>query len=298
MAYSSNPLLPKARKWTINLVLKEGLSISQAALRAGVHRTTVWRWLKRWQEQARHGNAYIPTRSSRPRAHPKQLSTAVVQRIILLRQQLRRCAYIIWRVLVSEHISVSLSSVGRVLARAGLTSSWYGAQGKQRRKRVPRPRINLPGDLVQVDTIHFADWKTKQRYFVYTLIDIKSRFAYAAYTPRISPELSWYFIAAAERAAGFRFRMIQSDNGTEFGKQLEQRLQQAGIQQRRIRLGRKNDNAHIERFNRTLQDEALGRWPNPETISDKLIEYLEFYNTKRLHCSLQGKTPMSVLQRF
>jgi transposase InsO family protein len=185
-----------------------------------------------------------------------------------------------------------------VLARAGLTSSWYGAKGKQQRKRIPRPHIKQPGDLVQVDAIHFVDWQTKQRCFVYTLIDLKSRWAFAAYTPRLTPELSSYFVAAAQKAAGFPFRMIQSDNGQEFSKRFEHLLEIQGIRQRRIRLGRKNDNAHIERFNRTIQDECLGRWPNPPSIPEKLREYLVFYNTKRLHCSLQGKAPISVLQRY
>ncbi len=43
MSYSNNPLLPKARKWAINLVLKDGLPVSVAARKAGVHRTTLWR---------------------------------------------------------------------------------------------------------------------------------------------------------------------------------------------------------------------------------------------------------------
>jgi transposase InsO family protein len=175
---------------------------------------------------------------------------------------------------------------------------WYGQQGKIRRKRIPRPHIERPGDLVQVDAIHFADWKTKRRCFVYTLIDIKSRWAFAAYSPKLSPELSSYFVVAAQKAASFSFKMIQTDNDLEFGNKFEQSLKKDGIQQRRIRLGRKNDNAHIERFNRTLQDEALGRWPRPISIPGKLEEYLEFYNDKRLHLSSRGKTPSSMSQRF
>ncbi len=50
MSYSNNPLLAKARKWSVELVIKEGLPISVAARRAGVHRVTLWHWLKRWQE--------------------------------------------------------------------------------------------------------------------------------------------------------------------------------------------------------------------------------------------------------
>lgn len=299
MSYSNNPLLPKARSWAVNLVVKEGLPPSVAARRAGVHRTTLWRWLKRWQELGYTGYVKpLPTNSSRPHSHPKQLKKAVVERIVALRHELQRCAETIWYVLKREGVRVSLASVGRVLSRAGLTSSWYGAPGKQRRKRIPRPHIKQPGDLVQLDAIHFVDWHTRKRCYVYTLIDLKSRWAFAAYSPRLGPDLSWYFVTAAWKAAGFPFTVIQTDNGSEFGNQFEGHLTRAGITQRRIRLGRKNDNAHIERFNRTIQDECLGRWPDPGGIPDKLQDYLVFYNTKRLHLGIQGRTPAEMLRRF
>lgn len=152
-----------------------------------------------------------------------------------------------------------LASVSRVLARAQLSERWYGQQGKERRKRMPRPKVAGPGSVLRLDSIHFTNWRTKQRYFVYTLIDLKTRWAYSEYSTRISPLESADFVAAARRAAPFVFELIQTDNGQEFSRQFEIELQKLSITQRRIRLGRKNDNAHIERFNRTLQDECLGR---------------------------------------
>lgn len=151
---------------------------------------------------------------------------------------------------------------------------------------------------MQLDTIHFANWKTNERIYVYTLIDLRSRWAWAQYSERISPPDSAAFVAAAQTAAPFQFSLIQTDNGQEFGNQFELRLRERGISQRRIRLGRKNDNAHIERFNRTIQDECLGRWPAAPSIPERLTTYLEFYNTKRLHLGIQCKTPADVLQRY
>ncbi len=175
MAYSSNPLLPKARRQIVNLVLKEGLSIRSAALRAGVHRSTIYRWLTRAKNL--HGRSGIPTLSSRPHFHPKQLTETIVRRIVELRNTVRRCAGYIHALLKLEGITVSLASVGRVLARKDLLYSWHGIKGKQRRRRMPRPLVSAPGDLVQVDTIHFNEkWgKSKQKHYLYTLIDLKTR---------------------------------------------------------------------------------------------------------------------------
>ena len=70
---------------------------------------------------------------------------------------------------------------------------------------------------------------------------------------------------------------------------------------RHSRVRKPNDNAHIERFNRTIQDECLGRYI-PEriplkTTKERLTAFLDYYNNERLHLGLQCSTPMEVLQR-
>ena len=53
---------------------------------------------------------------------------------------------------------------------------------------------------------------------------------------------------------------MQSDNGLEFSEHFAQRLKSNNIALRHTRLGRPNDNAHIERFNRTIQEECTGNY--------------------------------------
>jgi transposase len=50
MAYSINPNLPKARAIALKLLLIEELPLLVVANRCGVHRTTLWRWKKKWDE--------------------------------------------------------------------------------------------------------------------------------------------------------------------------------------------------------------------------------------------------------
>lgn len=296
MAYTTNPHIPNVRRKGVNLVLLSGWSAAEAARYLGVHRSTIWRWLR--LPGATDQRIKLVTRSARPLSHPRQLAQTLVERIVALREQYKRCAGYIHALLCREGVAVSLASVGRVLARAKLSASWYGQQGKERRKRMSRPKVGAPGSFLQLDTIHFTNWQTKERYFVYTLIDLKSRWAYAEYRTRISPAESTQFITKAQRAAPFAFQLLQTDNGQEFSSQFEAELTKQSIPQRRIRLGKKNDNAHIERFNRTIQDECLGRWPATAGIQKRLTAYLDFYNTKRLHSGIQYRTPLEVLQRF
>lgn len=295
MSYSTNPYAPRARREAINLVLVHGYTAAAAARKTGVHRSTIGRWLAR--PEANDQRKLLPTRSSRPRSHPATIPTTVIRRILELRWQLKRCAEVIHAMLRREGVRVSLATVGRVLARHAQTTSLHGRKGKKAWQRTPRPKAEAPGSFVEMDTIHFSNWKTKRKYFVYTLIDLKSRWTYAEYSPRISPEETTAFVGRARKAAPFSISLIQTDNGQEFSRGFEQQLGTMGIAQHRIRLGKKNDNAHIERFNRTLQDECLGRWPAVAGIQGRLTAYLDFYNTKRLHLGLQCMTPADVLRR-
>lgn len=297
MSYSSNPLLPKARKWAINLVLVDGLSPVAAARRAGVHRTTLWRWLKRWQELGLHGNSYLPTRSSRPRHFGRVVSLSVVERIRHFRQKYGRCAEVIHAYCAREGTVVSLSTVRRILHRLGLV-----ARKKWRRYRAPapRPKADAPGMLVQTDTVHLASRaRGYQRTYLYTLVDVYSRWAYSEYHPVLSQDIAADVIRRGEIYAGFHFQTVQADNGPEFGRHFEQRLKEWDMVVRHSRVRRPNDNAHIERFNRTIQEECVGSAnPFSEELYGKVLTYLAYYNGERLHLGIQCQTPDEMLQRF
>ena len=297
MSYSNSPLLPKARRQAVNLVLKEGFSITVAARRSGIHRTTLQRWLKR--AKGLHGGSGVPTLSSKPKSCPWRLSEEIVFRVIELRRQHRRCGKVIHALLLREGTVISVSSVNNILSRAGYLNSWYGRPGRVRRPRVPRPAIKTPGDLAEVDTIHL---RTKingrvERLYVYTLIDVHSRWVHAAVSATADVESSIRFIRQARRLFPRRFKVIQTDNGSEFSAAFERFLNENGISQRRIRLGKKNDNSHVERFNRTIQDECIGVYPDFGRIRRDTALWLDFYNNERLHLGLQCKTPLEVLQR-
>lgn len=166
------------------------------------------------------------------------------------------------------------------------------------RLHVHRPLALKPGDLVQTDTVHLVNWQTKQRVYLFTLIDVYSRWAYVEYHRTISQKISLDFLMRAQDYADFKFRTVQSDNGPEFGRWLSDHLQTRGIVLRHSRVRKPNDNAHIERFNRTIQEEGIHRlFPNPHTIHGQLSKYLAYYNEQRLHSSLQYRTPLEMLQR-
>lgn len=321
MAYSTNPNLPRARAFGMRLLINEGLPVQVVANKSGVHRSTVYRWKLKWLKinedvQLENFNRptreagkqfrllslkwLIPTLSSRPLTSPKAISNHIVERILDLRESLKRCAEVVWHHLVqNDGIKVSLSSVRRILKR----HQYINGRKKRVRPSNPiRPLVTQPGELVQTDTVHYVCPITKHRRYVYTVIDLYTRMAYVEVHSYIRPSIAARAIARARDRFGFAFHMVQADNGPEYSRYFEQRLAKNNILTRHSRLGRPNDNAHIERFNRTIQEECLGRTIYHNTtnihLQTKLDKYLEYYNTERVHLGLQLRTPLEMLQSF
>jgi len=104
------------------------------------------------------------------------------------------------------------------------------------------------------------------------------------------------FALGAQAAAPFAFRTIQTDHGPEFTTWFTKKLQERQITHRYTRIRKPNDNAHIERFNRTIQDECISRLSHNLTAWQKTLpEYLHYYNHDRPHMGLDWLTPAEKL---
>lgn len=284
MAYSTNPQLPVVRRQAVRLVRK-GWSIRKTARHLGYHHTAVMKWVRK---APKDGRKIIPTLSSRPKTSPCAISKETVAKIIVKRRKLRRCAEVVH---ASLDIPVSLSTVKRTLKRYGLTKQ----RGKWARHRmnVPRPFAEKPGDLVQLDTVHLMQ-KDGSRIYVFSLIDVVSRWGFAQVKRKANTRSSVQFLKSAQQHAPFAFQMLQTDHGPEFQKFFHDWVETHGMHHRYSRVRKPNDNAHCERFNRTLQHECLRRTKTKHYIK-ALEEYIDFYNLKRLHLGINLKTPYQVV---
>jgi len=66
MAYSTNPNLPKARAIAMKLLIADNLPLLVVANRCGVHRSTIWRWKRKWDEINKYVQFINPNRPTRP----------------------------------------------------------------------------------------------------------------------------------------------------------------------------------------------------------------------------------------
>lgn len=282
MPYTTNKNMPRIRREAAQLVYR-GWSTRKVARHFGFSQSVIVKWVKKARVW---GYGAIPTKSSRPHHHPKQLKEKVVERIVDLRIKTKRTSEVVHQHLLNEGIKVSLNSVRRTIDRHGLM-----------RKRNPWKRYHPPtdrpyplkaGDLVQIDTIHRMI-SEKKRLYIFVLIDVYSRWVYAKAYPKIGGKQTVRFLNEAQKKATFNFNMLQTDHGPEFSNWFVARISKG---HRYTRIGKPNDNAHIERVNRTIQEECLDKFPNDVfKINCALKKYLQYYNYERLHLSLKLKTP-------
>lgn len=283
--YSINKHLPRIRRDVAIFAKKYG--IRKASRHYGYAVSAIHRWTKILDKMGHHP---IPTESSKPHTHPKTTDESIVKKIVDKRLEVRRSAEVVHEYLKREGVEVSLATVKRTLERKHLLnkrSPW-----KRYHPPVDRPYPEKAGDLVQIDTIHTMQSK-KVRMYTFVLIDVYSRWIYAKSYQKMNSKTTLRFITEAQKSAPFTFDMIQTDHGPEFGKWF---VSQVKKKHRYTRIGKPNDNAHIERVNRTLQEECLDRLiPTPRIFNTALKPYLKYYNTQRLHFGIQLKTPEEML---
>jgi len=287
MAYTSNVNIGKVRVAAIHMV-RAGKSTRVVARHFGFAQSTIVKWYKRrnetWHRQE------LPTKSSRPKTSPRRTGRDVEGMIVGVRKETKRCAEVVYEILKTKNVSISLSTVKRVLNRHGCLkkrSPW-----KKRRIYPIRPDIAKEGDLIEFDTVHFVN-KYGKRSYVYTALDIYSRYGYATISPKANTHRSLWFLKKVREYFPFKLQCLQTDNGPEFGKFF---TDNCNVKHRHNHPRSPNENGHLERFNRTIQEE-MPRNNLCIFIEKDIEEYLEHYNTRRLHMGIKFKTPEQMLRK-
>lgn len=287
MAYTTNQNVGKVRIQAIRL-LRDGKSTREVARYLGYAQSTIVKWNKR-KNEAGHNTTQIPTRSSRPHNSPRRTPREIEGMIIGVRKETKRCAEVVYETLKERSIDVSLSTVKRVLKRYGCLKE--RSRWKKRRIYPIRPDIAKQGDLVELDTIHFVD-KHGKRSYLYTALDVYSRYGYAMLSKKANTYASLKFMKKLREYFDFEITCVQTDNGPEFRKFFTDNCK---VKHRHNHPRSPNENGHLERFNRTIQEE-IPKHRLCIFIPRDVSRYLKHYNTKRMHMGIKFKTPVQMLR--
>ena len=166
----------------------------------------------------------------------------------------------------------------------------------KRQKVLRKPKdfqAEHPGHCVALDTVEKIIGG-KRRYII-TFEDLYTRFSFAWETTSHASLAATEFFALCRRVFpfSFAFMFVLTDNGSEFKKHFSEELRKLHLTHYHTYPKTPKMNAHLERFNRTLQEEFvdyhLADLLIPEIFNRKLAEYLLWYNAKRVHFAFQNK---------
>ena len=282
-----------------------GLSACQAALARGVSAPTARKWLGRYLSG---GQAALADASSRPAVCPRSIAPAKALAIVELRHKRLTQARI------AAALGVSKSTVGRVLARAGLSRLAdlqpaepvvryeYAAPGQmlhidtKKLGRIERPAHRVTGN--RRDSVDGAGWE-----MLFVAVDDHARIAFTDMYPDEKTPSAVQFLhnaVAYYRSLGVRVERLLTDNGSAFrSRDFAHACRQLGIRHKFTRPYRPQTNGKAERFIQSaLREWAYGfTYQHSSERTAALNHWNHHYNWHRPHQGIAGVTPMTRLNR-
>ncbi len=282
-----------------------GLSACVAAQAHGVSAPTARKWLGRYLAL---GDAGLTDASSRPAHSPRRIEPAKALAVVELRHKRLTQARI------AAALSLSRSTVGRVLARAGLSR----LSDLQPAEPVVRYEHPAPGDMLHIDTkklgrivrpshrvtgsrrdsVDGAGWE-----MLFVAIDDHARIAFTDIHPDEKAPNAVQFLRNAHAyyaSLVVRIQRLLTDNGAAFrSRDFALACQALGIRHRFTRPYRPQTNGKAERFIQSaLREWAYGfTYQNSSERTAALDFWNHHYNWHRPHQGIGGVSPMSRLNR-
>jgi transposase InsO family protein len=280
-------------------VIRDGLTIKEAAEAYGVSRQSIYRWMQRYEQG---GLAALSERSHKPRSCPHQTPAEIEDRIIVLRR-----GHPTWGPIRIQH----------QLGREGLTDvpshmAIYRAlvrhhliEPKENRKKLVTYRRwerGRPMELWQMDIVGGVLLEDGTECKVLTGVDDHSRFCVCAgIMVRATARPVCGFLAQALERHGVPEEIL-TDNGKVFTNRFglkptevlfDKICRENGIKHRLTAPRSPTTTGKIERFHRTWRQEFLGGqiFPTLRVAQKELDAWVEDYNTNRPHQSLKMATP-------
>ena len=152
-----------------------------------------------------------------------------------------------------------------------------------------------------MDTVVFTLSQGGYRYLL-TAIDDISKLAYARLYTTHSSAKAAEFLKRLHYLTEGEMINLHHDNGSEFQKDFEVACLKLSLPQWYSRVRTPKDNAVLERFNRTIQEEFVDMidigFEDIEEFNNRLLDWLIEYNNERPHEALDYLTPLEYLDIY
>ena len=271
---------------------EQRLPITHIASKLGVERTTIHRWVNKISRISLERFLEDYLQAKKGERAKRRIDPLIKVWIYNYREKYKDpCGQKIRLFLKEEkNLDISTTTIYKVLReKYKLRSKW-----KKNQVRGPVPKASKPREVIQMDSVDFGD------VFAFTGVDIFSKDVSVKLYPTLNSSDGKDFLIHAFEERFQHTELLQTDGGPEFKDQFKRTVYLYANRFRIARPYRKNEQAYIESFNRSLRKECLG-WGkfNPKDVTSlqrEVDDYLVYYHTKRPHLGLGMKTPNQYLE--
>lgn len=268
-----------------------GLKAEQITRVVKKHRATVYRWLKQIK---RLGIRDFLRRkhTAKHRRLKARTPETTIQRIVDIRNLYGWCGQKIRKELQEKHgIILGLSTVYRWLHKR-FTRAAVGVQKYKKHKALVT--ATAPREVVEHDTVDLGGL------YAYTAIDIFSKEPSVFIGADLEMATGAEAFAYHERFYG-KTELHQSDNGSEFQTTFREAVE-AVSEHRYSRPYKKNEQSHIENFNKALRSEVFGQFKykleDLETVRLEAKLFTQHYIHSRWHMGLPDLMTPAQFKQF
>lgn len=279
----------------------------------GAKRSTLFNWWKIYNDSGCIVEGLNPRSQARITNHQREIHPLILKEIKRLR--LEECANM-GKTKVKKNLDIfckdndlpiySESKIGRIIKEKKIyyhrqKISHFGKVKtitKRKKERKPKDFIaREQGDLIEVDTI--VRFVHGMKRYIITAVDVKTRYSFAYCYKDHGSNSTKDFFRKLEQVFPYKIKAVQTDNGSEFHKYFMQYLEKQKVIHYWNYKGQPTKNGHVERYNRTIQEEFID-WneillEDVNEFNKKLIDWLLWYNTERYHWSLNLISPVDYL---
>ncbi len=275
----------------------------------GVTRKTLHKWLRRFKEQDLKGLEEVSKAPIKTRKRDISLTQRV--RVKNLRTKYPRYGKMklvsIYKSLYGETISSwkiqkIIEEDNLYFDRVTIQKQWKRRLRSIKRQKITKlvkeKKVNF---LWHIDTVILTLSSGGYRYLI-TAIDEVSKLSYARLYSTHTSRNARDFLERLVYVTDQKILNIHHDNGSEFQKEFEEACRTLQIPQWYSRPHTPKDNAVLERFNRTIQEEFVEMTTaDPLFVNDfnnALTDWLIEYNYHRPHQTLDYKSPLVYLDSY
>ena len=261
-----------------------------------VHRETVGIWISRTERNPDGITGFLDeyVNAKKGERKKRKVDGLLKARIFRIREENKDCCGLKIKKYLTDEMGSSpgVTTIYRILGeKYQLRSKW-----KKNHKRGPVPYADHPRQVIQMDSVDFGS------IFAFTGIDIFSKEVSVKLYKSLTSFDGEDFLRHAFKTRFNHTELLQTDGGSEFKDNFKRKVYLYADRFRISRPYRKNEQAFIESFNRTLRKECLGwsKYPKSElpVLEKELSSYLVYYHEKRVHLGLNMKTPNEVIKNY